>query len=454
MAIIRGVAKTIVFPMWDATDPTKLISGLTPTTVVSKDGGAEAATTNSAAEIGTTGLYALQLTATEMDADLITVKATATGACDQVISLETENPKIEQNLDAAISSIAASVWGYAGRSLDSVANIAQAVWEYASRTLTGFGTLVSDIWAYATRTLTAGTKDTEVDAIKAQTDKLTFDASNNVYSTPQTDVTVAAASEDSIAAKVWAYTTRTLTSFGNLVSDIWSYATRSLTTRTVGTETLPTAEEIDSQLTASHGAGSWQQAGVAGSLAVKVILQDANTNPIADAVVTITSDQNGLNVVDSKSTNANGEAEFNLDAGTYYVRPRKTGWTFPVSTEWVIATNGDSITVQGSPVTHTAPSSDYGLLYGWLKDSRGNALANKEIKISLSRPATYNQEVLDKEFSVMTDENGYFEIALVGCDKVDNAQEKPLQYYIEVKEAGLGEYFTINGGETLSVSDI
>lgn len=50
--------------------------------------------------------------------------------------------------------------------------IASAVWNAATRTLTGFGTLIADIWSAATRTLTAGTKDSEIDAIKTVTDNL------------------------------------------------------------------------------------------------------------------------------------------------------------------------------------------------------------------------------------------------------------------------------------------
>ena len=53
----------------------------------------------------------------------------------------------------------------------TTAAIATAVWASGTRTLTSFGTLIADIWAAATRTLTAGTKDTEIDAIKAVTDK-------------------------------------------------------------------------------------------------------------------------------------------------------------------------------------------------------------------------------------------------------------------------------------------
>lgn len=40
------------------------------------------------------------------------------------------------------------------------------------------GTTPADVWAFATRTLTTGTKDTEIDAIKAKTDQLNFTGSD------------------------------------------------------------------------------------------------------------------------------------------------------------------------------------------------------------------------------------------------------------------------------------
>jgi len=50
------------------------------------------------------------------------------------------------------------------------------IWNYTSRALTDFGTLISDIattiWSSLTRTLTEGTKDSEIDAIKLETDKI------------------------------------------------------------------------------------------------------------------------------------------------------------------------------------------------------------------------------------------------------------------------------------------
>uniref|UniRef100_A0A6H1ZQE5 Uncharacterized protein n=1 Tax=viral metagenome TaxID=1070528 RepID=A0A6H1ZQE5_9ZZZZ len=82
MVFKKNVARTIVFVMVDATDLATLKTGLTVTAEISKDGGAFAASTNSVAEIGS-GFYSLLLTAGEMNANVVAVKCTATGAAYQ-----------------------------------------------------------------------------------------------------------------------------------------------------------------------------------------------------------------------------------------------------------------------------------------------------------------------------------------------------------------------------------
>jgi hypothetical protein len=122
----------------------------------------------------------------------------------------------------------------------SISGISASVWGYATRTLTAFdftvGISAADVWAYATRTLSTS---------------------------PPT------ASE--IATAVWSSGSRTLTGFGTLIADIWGYATRLVT------NTIPTASEnaiaiADLQLAGHTTAGSagaaWENAG-------------AGTNPLA-----------------------------------------------------------------------------------------------------------------------------------------------------------------------------
>ncbi|OGR29590.1 MAG: hypothetical protein A2139_11940 [Desulfobacca sp. RBG_16_60_12] len=86
-------------------------------------------------------------------------------------------------LDAAITSrstlTAQQVWEYATRTLSSFGTLVSDIWANSTRTLSSFGTLIADLWANATRTLTAGTRDSQIDAIKAKTDNLPSDPASN-----------------------------------------------------------------------------------------------------------------------------------------------------------------------------------------------------------------------------------------------------------------------------------
>ena len=85
MSVRRAAQTTISFPMIDAVNRPVRKSGLSfaaGNTKISKDGGAFANTTNTPVEIGSTGRYALTLTAAEMDAAWVHVTASITGADD------------------------------------------------------------------------------------------------------------------------------------------------------------------------------------------------------------------------------------------------------------------------------------------------------------------------------------------------------------------------------------
>jgi hypothetical protein len=70
-------------------------------------------------------------------------------------------------------------------------------------------------------------------AIRAQTDKLAFDESNNVKSSPQTAVALTTDERDALAGTVWSATTRTLTELGeefisSVAVGVWSVPDRAL----------------------------------------------------------------------------------------------------------------------------------------------------------------------------------------------------------------------------------
>jgi len=161
-----------------------------------------------------------------------------------------------------------------------------------------------------------------------------------------TDAAIATRSSHDAAA-VWAVGTRTLSSFGTLLADIWAYATRTLTGGGDATEakqntiianlsTLRGADN-DTLKTLSDQLDSVGGQTGSGADTVTLIITDGDDNPIADVDVWLTSDEDGDTVVaGTKQTDAAGEVEFMLDAGTTYYRwAQKSGYNFTNPTSFV-----------------------------------------------------------------------------------------------------------------------
>jgi hypothetical protein len=242
--------------------------------------------------------------------------------------------RLDTTVGSRSSHAAADVWAAGTRTLTSYGTLVADIWAAGTRTLTSYGTLVADIWAAGTRTLTS-------------------------YGTLVSDVTTA----------VWAAGTRTLSAFGFSVTvgtnndksgyslsgagvtaidtelsaahgagswegggggggggataaEVWSYGTRELT----GFGSLPAA--IDSQLSASHGAGLW--GGAAGSGSVQHTHTVTVGGAPADGVqvwVTAGTDPT-VGVLANGFTNSLGQVTFYLDPGSYYLWRQRGGLNF------------------------------------------------------------------------------------------------------------------------------
>jgi len=88
----KNSAFELAFPMVDSTTPASFKTGLSPVdTAYYKDGAGawtDLAITDTAAEIGTTGIYKISLTAAEMNHDWVNIKFTASGAADTLITFK------------------------------------------------------------------------------------------------------------------------------------------------------------------------------------------------------------------------------------------------------------------------------------------------------------------------------------------------------------------------------
>ena len=162
------------------------ITGLSPTALISKDGGSFSASTNSVTEVDSTiapGLYQLQLTQAECTCDLLSIQ----------ISLPNgEWPAQAFLIDMEVKSnlTASDVWQYTTRTLTAGSLTAQQIWEYSTRTLTASALTAQQVWEYTARTLTASPTDisslaTSTDVSNAQT------AIINAMSVPPSASTIA-----------------------------------------------------------------------------------------------------------------------------------------------------------------------------------------------------------------------------------------------------------------------
>jgi len=77
-----------------------------------------------------------------------------------------------ESIIATLSTLVVDVWSYTTRTLTSFGTLVADIWSYITRTITSGGITAGEVWTYITRTLTSGTKDSEIDAIKTQTDKI------------------------------------------------------------------------------------------------------------------------------------------------------------------------------------------------------------------------------------------------------------------------------------------
>lgn len=258
---------------------------------------------------------------------------------------------------------AGAVWSHPTRTLTSfgtlTADIATQVWAHGTRTLTSFGTLIANIWTHDTRTLTSfGTLPADVDTeLSVSHGAGSWEGGGSAPTVEDIDAQLSATHGagswlGTTPAAVWGYSARTLTSFGTLIADIWAYVTRTLTgfgtlasdvdTQLSGTHGAgswegggagaPTVEEIDAELTANHGGGSWQTYAGTGGVIKKTYLltepPEGSGTPIPDAYVMVTTDEAGQNYITDGRTNQFGEVTFWLNVGTYYFWRHKAGYVF------------------------------------------------------------------------------------------------------------------------------
>lgn len=156
------------------------------------------------------------------------------------------------------------------------------------------------------------TVDTVVDAIKAKTDNLPTDPADE--SLLEAAIATRLAAGDYVAPD-------------NANIALIKAKTDLIPANPAAVSDIPTAAEIDAQLSGTHGAGSWGGAGGSGSTETTVTI-NVDGLPRDGVDVWVTTDEEGVNVVASGVTDDSGNVTFMLDDGSYFVWKQLAGVNF------------------------------------------------------------------------------------------------------------------------------
>lgn len=281
---LKNQALQITFGLWLTTGlPNTGAAGLD--SEVSKDNGAFADCTNEATEIGSTGTYTLDLTNTEMNADVVAiqVKSSTTDAITHKITIY---PSSLGKLQVDVRSLLGTAWltpGTAGTpdvNAKLIGATAQTGRDIGASVLlssgTGTGQLKlasgyvamtwADIAAPTTTVALTGTTISTAQTIATVTNLTNAPTNGDLTATMKTSVqTAATAATPTINATQAFSNTGTWTGniTGNLSGSVGSVsgAVGSVTGNVGGIAgTITTLDALNTSLSTTHGAGSWATA--------------------------------------------------------------------------------------------------------------------------------------------------------------------------------------------------
>ncbi len=211
MAIKKDVAsQKIVFPMVDKTDFASPETGITPSGVIRKDGGASVAVSNTVSEL-TNGLYVLTLQDSETDAEVLAFRFHdgGTSCAQQVLTFYTETvtSAISNAISTLDGAVASAISNVISTLDDNVADKLASILEDTSATLdnkldtiltdteTTLNSLINDVISELD-----GPTGTAIAAVKTVVDLNKTDTTNMISSLSNITSIVSGVASDIIAA--------------------------------------------------------------------------------------------------------------------------------------------------------------------------------------------------------------------------------------------------------------
>ena len=253
---------------------------------------------------------------------------------------------------------------------------------------------------------------TAVNAIKAVTDKLTFDGSNNVKSTPQTAVTVGTNNDKTGYSLSVAPPTAV-----QIATQLWQDLTAGsdfTTNGSIGKELLAFITEWNAMVTANQfTSGALANAptgggggGLSGPSSVTLTFVDADSNPVPNVEFTLVG-------IGSGRANASGVATFGAQNGSYTVAAAITaGMLFGNTSLTVNGTTTQTIT--GNAISFVVGPPNTTTVYLTTRTISGAAQSGVIVQFELTTPpaGATGDAFNEVATQVTSDVNGLVQIAL------------------------------------------
>jgi hypothetical protein len=151
------------------------------------------------------------------------------------------------------------------------------------------------------------------------------------------------------------------------------------------------------------------------------LLEILSQEVIEGAFISIWDGTFTILVIPNITTDASGFATIGLPAGIYNAVFFMTGFTFPRTVFFHVTDTPMSFTVEGDVSIVSPIVRGYCLLYGYIKDVSNKPIIDTKVRVRINPNPQYNgSQVFSKENynNIYTNENGYFEVSLLGGTKV------------------------------------
>ena len=271
--------------------------------------------------------------------------------------------------------------------------------------------------------------NSDITDIKNQTDKLKFDGSDNVKSTPQTGDWLTHSDLPYMADTFWLKdTTEYQDSCGTMGEYLVHKAGGGATAQQIWEyqgeidlkDTIPKVHAVntDPDTTASH-IWSWSTrtltsgSGSGANQASIKVLQSSDSAEIVGAQVQVLN-LSQTSTLGLLTTDASGEATFALDNDTLLVRLYKPGWSFTVPETLKVFVDTDTTYYGAHFDPGSPPAPDLCRVYGWIKDINDLPLSGAKVKAGIDAvPLRYQNVLISPYFrETTTDSDGYWYLDL------------------------------------------